>query len=115
MLTLGRWARPDAQCPSEVIGKLGIVVGVVDGEYAIFGSLAVEIPLDGFVHKSNVTSLRSSRVAAAKTYRWGEERLQRPRKSGEEGTITARTPSPSIRRFSPLVETDHRRAHTACL
>lgn len=69
MLTLGRGARPDAQCPSEVIGKLGVMVGVADGEQAIFGTLAVEIPLRIFVHESYLARLNSSGVTRAEIYR----------------------------------------------
>ena len=73
MLTFDRGARPDAQCPSEVIGKLRVVVGVVDGEHAIFGTLTVEVPLRIRGYESYLSSLRSSRVRTAEEVRTGSD------------------------------------------
>lgn len=60
MLTFDWGTRPDAQCPSEVIGKLSVVVGIIDGEYPIHDCLTVEIPLCVLVHQTYLSSLRSS-------------------------------------------------------
>ena len=45
------------------------MVGVADGEQAIFGTLAVEIPLRIFVHESYLARLNSSGVTRAEIYR----------------------------------------------
>lgn len=65
MLTFDRGARPDAQCPPQVVGKLGVVVGIVDGEYAVHGRLAVQIPLYVFVYQTHISSLRNPRATTA--------------------------------------------------
>lgn len=65
MLTFDRGARPDAQCPSQVKGKLGVVVGIVYGEYAVHGRLAVQIPLYVLVYQTHISSLGKSRATTA--------------------------------------------------
>lgn len=74
VLTFDRGARPDAQCPSQVIGELRVVVGIIDGEYAIHDDLAVEVPLCVLVYHTYLSSLRSARAIAAEKHRQGEER-----------------------------------------